>query len=251
MNRHLFSAALAYALMGLWLLLVMAVPARAGDGLFPTRLADHADTIRAALIVEGAPEEAELSLSSPDSEISVAESGAIIIETVSYNRASGRFLVRARGAAGEPLVAISGVAAASVTLPVPAREIPRGAVVTEEDIDFIEIIEGSASRFLDDAGLIIGKETRRPLAKGAPLRASDLKSPILIKRGASVTIVFEAPGMRLTQTASALENGADGDLIAFRNVASGAEIKAAVVSPSLARAPHGAVPSRHASYSPE
>lgn len=251
MNRHPFPAAFAYALMGLWLVLVMAVPARAQEALTPTRLADHAETIRAALIAEGAPDDAALSLSAPDAEISVAESGTILIETVSYNRASGRFLIRARGAAGEPLIAISGAAATSVTLPAAARDIPRGGIVTEEDVDFIEIIDGSASRFLDDERLIIGMEARRPLAKGAPLRAADLKRPILIKRGASVTVVLEAPGLRLTQIASALESGAAGDLIAFRIVTSGAEIKAAVVSPSLARAPLGAASMRHAAYSPE
>lgn len=251
MNRHSTPAVLAYALMGLWLVLVMAVPARAQEILIPTRLADHVSTIRAALIAEGAPEDAVVSLSAPDAEIKVPAKAAIIIETVGYNRASGRFLIRARGAAGEPLVAISGAAASAVTLPVPARDIPRGGVVGEGDIDFMEINDGAASRFLDDADLIVGKEARRPLAKGEPLRANDLRAPVLIKRGARVTIVLEAPGLRLTQLASALESGAEGDLIAFRNITSGAEIKAIVASPAHAEAPLSAASARHAALSPE
>ncbi len=250
MNRNAFNSAFAAALMGLWLVLVMAIPARADEALIPTRLEDHAGAIRAALIAEGAPEDSALSLSAPGAEIRVAEMGSIIIETVSYNRASGRFLIRARGAAGEPLVAVSGVVARARTLPVPARDIPRGWALTEGDIDFIEIIDGGAERYLEDAGLIIGKEARRPLAAGAPLRANDLMSPILIRRGAGVTVMLEAPGLRLTQVATALESGAEGDLIAFRNAASGAELKAIVVSPTLARSPAGA-PARHAALSPE
>jgi flagella basal body P-ring formation protein FlgA len=250
MNRSALNSAFATALMGLWLVFATAIPARAGEALMPTRLEDHADAIRAALIAEGAPEDAALSLSAPGAEIRVAESGSIIIETVSYNRASGRFLIRARGAEGEPLIAISGVAARAVTFPVPARDIPRGGAVTEDDLDFIEIIDGGADHYLQDADQIIGKEARRPLLAGAPLRANDLKSPILIKRGASVTVILEAPGLRLTQIANALENGAEGDLIAFRNAASGAEIKALVVSPSLAKSPAGAN-ARHAALSPE
>lgn len=251
MNRSLPHSALAAALMGLWLVLVMAIPARAEEALMPTRLEDHAETILAALVAEGAPDDAKLSLSAPGAEIRLADQGSIIIETVSYNRASGRFLIRARGAPGQSLVAISGVAARAVALPVPARDIPRGGAVAEEDIDFIEIIDGGAERYLEDPDLIIGKEARRPLAAGAPLRANDLKSPILIKRGAAVTVVLEAPGLRLTQVANALESGAEGDLIAFRNAASGAEIKAFVVSSSLARSPAGAAPARHAALSPE
>lgn len=251
MTHRAPSAAIANALMGLWLVIVLAVPARAQDAFIPTRLADHADAIRAALIAEGAPENAALSLSAPDAEIQIAADGDLIIETVSYNRSSGRFLIRARGAPGEPLVAISGAAAASVTLPVPARDIPRGGAVSEDDIDFIEIIDGAAGRYVDDADFIIGKEARRPLTKGAPVRAADLRSPILIQRGAAATIVLESPGLRLTQVATALDSGAEGELIAFRNAASGAEFKAVVISAGLARAAPGAAAARHAALSPE
>ena len=251
MNHRPLNAALAYALMGLWLVLVTAIPARAEGGLLLTRLADHSDAIRTAVIAEGAPADAELSLSAPDAEIRVAEEGGIIIETVSYNRASGRFLIRARGAPGAPLVAISGDAAIAVTLPVPARDIPRGGVISEDDIDFVEIIDAGATRYLDDLSLVIGKEARRPLLKGAPFRPADLESPVLIKRGTTVAVLLEAPGLRLTQMATALESGAAGDLITFRNVTSGVEIRAGVVSSSLARVPRGDALPRHAALSPE
>ncbi len=247
MNRIRMPGAFGLAMMGLWLLLIMAAPARAEDYLTATRLADHAEAIKAALVAEGAPEDAEISLTAPDAVIRVIDAATIEVESVSYNRATGRFLVRARGAPGEPLVAISGSAATAVLLPVPARDIPRGGIITEDDLDFIEIIDGSARQFLDDADLMLGKEARRPLAHGAPLRASDLKSPILIKRGASVTVVLTAPGLRLTQVAVALESGAGGELIAFRNVNSDSQIKATVVSPGLAEAPFARAGGRHAS----
>lgn len=246
MNRSRLSGMLGYALMGLWLVLTLAAPARAEGPLTPTRLADHADAIRAALIAEGAPEEAEISLSAPEAVIHVGDAASFTVESVSFNRATGRFLIRARGNPGEPLVAVSGSAAAPVTLPVPARDIPRGGVITEDDIDFIAVIDGSARQFLDDADAMIGKETRRPLAQGKPVRLSDLKSPILIKRGASVTILLEAPGLRLTQVALALESGAEGDVIAFRNAGSGSDIKATVISARFARAPFAAGGQRHA-----
>lgn len=237
MNRISHHALLSYALTALFLVLLLGVPARAETALTPTRLSDHAQAIRAALIAEGAPEDATISLSAPDAPVRIAEGGALIIETVSYNRASGRFLIRARGAAGEPLIAVSGAAAAPVVLPVPARDIPRGGVITEDDIEFRESTDADAARFLSDARLIVGKEARRPLARGAALRAADLHAPIVMKRGAAATIVLEAPGLRLTQIASALENGAEGDLIRFRNINSGTEVRAVVLSSSLAAAP--------------
>ncbi len=250
MNRISSDAVIAWALMGLFLTLLFAVPARAEDALTATRLADHAGAIRAALIGEGAPEDVEISLAAPDSVVRVAEGESLVVETVSFNRASGRFLIRARGAAGEPLLAVSGSAAAPTVLPVPAHDIPRGVVITEDDLVFRETIDAGAARFLSDADFIIGKEARRPLVKGAPLREGDLHAPIVMKRGAAATIVLEAPGLRLTQIASALESGAEGDLIRFRNINSGAEIRAVVLSSALAAAPHGAL-NRHVALQTE
>ncbi len=240
MNRISFNAVIAWSFMGLFLTLLLAVPARAEDALTATRLADHAGAIRVALIAEGAPEDARISLAAPDAVVSVAEGAPLVVETVSYNRASGRFLIRARGAPGEPLIAVSGSAASPTVLPVPAHDIPRGGVITEDDLEYRETIDAGVARFLDDAEYIIGKEARRPLVKGAPVREGDLHAPIVMKRGAAATVVLEAPGLRLTQIASALENGAEGDLIRFRNINSGTEIRAVVLSSALAAAPHGA-----------
>lgn len=250
MNRISSHAVVAWGLMGLFLALLLAVPARAQDAPTLTRLADHAGAVRAALIAEGAPDDAAISLAAPDAVVRVAAGEALGIETVSFNRASGRFLIRARGAAGEPLIAISGVAASPTVLPAPARDIPRGAVITEDDIEYRETTDAGAAHFLSDTDFIIGKTARRPLAKGAPLRASDLQAPIVMRRGATATVVLEAPGLRLTQIASALENGAEGDLIRFRNVNSGAEIRAVVQSPTLAAATGRAV-IRHAALQTE
>ncbi len=250
MNRIFSHSVFGWAMMGLFLTLLLAIPARAEEALLLTRLADHAGEIRAALIAEGAPEDAEISLSAPDAVVRIGEGQSLVIETVSFNRASGRFLIRARGAVGEPLIAISGAAAAPTVLPVPARDIPRGGVITEDDIEYRDWLDAGAARFLSDADHIIGKEARRPLVKGAPLRAADLHAPIIMKRGATATIVLEAPGLKLTQMASALENGAEGDLIRFRNINSGAEIRAVVLSSALAAAPRGAG-ARHAALQTE
>jgi hypothetical protein len=98
MNRISNHAVLAWMLMGLFLTLLFAIPARAEGPLAPPRVADHADVIRAALIAEGAPEDLALTLAAPDAVVRVADGATLMIETVSYNRASGRFLIRARGA---------------------------------------------------------------------------------------------------------------------------------------------------------
>jgi flagella basal body P-ring formation protein FlgA len=139
--------------------------------------------------------------------------------------------------AASPAAAIEPPAAPVAALPVPARDIARGEILAEGDLRWDEIATVRTGTYIDDADLIIGQSARRPLAAGAPLRKSDLAAPILIKRGAAATVVLEAPGIRLSQAAAALQSGAHGDLIAFRNLNSGREFKAVVVAKDLARAP--------------
>lgn len=229
---------ISYVAMAMWLLQLFISPVHADDGAAShSILANHLDEIRSALIDAGAPADAKITLTAPQSVIAVGVSDQIFIENAAYNASSGRFLMRARGAPDSPTIAISGVAISTVTVPVPARSINRNEPITEADLQWIEITDARAQAFIADADAIIGKVARRLLAVGEPLRKADLASPVLIKRGAISTIVLEAPGIRLTQNAVAAENGGAGDLIAFRNVNSNIEIKAVVMGPNLAKAP--------------
>lgn len=225
----------AYAAMAMWLLQLAISPVRAeAPATEQSRLQDHVEEIRAALIARGASENVKVTLAAPDAVIAAEE---LKIDSVSFNAATGRFLARAQGAPGTPLFVIAGTAATPILVPVPARQIERNEAITDADLDWIEIVDARASLYVNDADAIIGKIARRPLAAGAPLRKMDLTAPILIKRGATATIVLEAPGIRLTQNAVALENGAAGDLISFRNINSDREIKAVVTGAGIAKAP--------------
>lgn len=228
----------AYAFVALWLLQIMAFPARAESlsAPAPVRLVDLSSQILDALVAEGAPADARLTLSAPEAVILVAGERPRF-ESVSYNRSSGRFLIRLRRAEGEPLIAVTGSAGSPAFLPVAAREIARGETLGEDDLDWIEIADGRSAHYLADAEAVIGLAARRPIATGSPFRAIDLARPVLIKRGASVTVILESRGLRLTQTGVALANGSEGDLIAIRNVNSDREIKATVIGENLARAP--------------
>lgn len=227
---------LAYVAMAMWLLQLAISPADAAETV-RSRLSDHLDEIVAALVQKGAPANAKITLAAADAVV-VAEAGkALSFDGVSYNPATGRFLMRAVGAEGSPAIAVTGVAAAPVLLPVPARVVARNEIIDEADIDWIEIAVARADAYIADADMIIGKLARRPLAAGAPLRQADLQSPTLIKRGETAMIVLQAPGLRLTQAGVALANGGAGDIIAFRNITSDREIKAVVVAKGVARAP--------------
>ena len=227
------SGLIAYVAMAMWLLQLAISPVRAEEA-GQTRAAAHIGEIRAALIAHGASQNIKVTLAAPDTLVTAGADGAIVIDSISFNPATGRFLARV---AGTPPDAITGVAAASALVPVLVRAIDRNETINESDIDWIEVAEAQAAQYVTDADAMIGKIARRPLAASTPLRKADLTAPILIKRGATATIVLEAPGIRLTQNAVALENGGAGDLVGFRNINSNLEIKAVVAGVNLARAP--------------
>ena len=57
-----------------------------------------------------------------------------------------------------------------------------------------------------------------------------------IRRGDSVSLVYQAPGMSLTMRARALEDGAIGQPIRLQNTSSNRTIEAVVTGPGAARA---------------
>jgi flagella basal body P-ring formation protein FlgA len=80
-----------------------------------------------------------------------------------------------------------------------------------------------------------GKETRRALKAGEIIRASDLKRPTLVAKGSNVTMLFVAPGMQLTSTGRALEDGGQGDSITVLNPTSYRKVEAVVVKAGTVR----------------
>ena len=60
---------------------------------------------------------------------------------------------------------------------------------------------------------VAGMEARRALKAGELIRTSDLKRPTMVAKGSTVTMLFEAPGMRLSAVGRALAEGAEGDTI--------------------------------------
>jgi len=238
MPRHLREIP-ARAAAALLVIAAIASPAAAApDGaLIKTRLADHVEEFRAVLAAKGVSPDARLTLAAPEAIVESAPGAPLVFESATFNPATGRFLIRARGAEGAPLIAVAGVVATPVTLPVLARALDRNEAISEEDIGWIELADARAGAFVDDADLLIGKVARRPLPAGQPLRKTDVQSPVLVRRGETATIVLEAPGLRLTQGAVALASGGAGDIVAFRNINSDREIKAVVAAKGVAKAP--------------
>ena len=126
--------------------------------------------------------------------------------------------------------------APEVDVAVLKSDVARGAVIAEEDLDYkpIPLSRANASvvRAITD---VAGKEARRALKAGELIRSSDLKRPTMVAKGSTVTMLFEAPGMRLTALGRALVEGAEGDTITILNPTSFRKVEAVVVKAGTVR----------------
>ena len=125
---------------------------------------------------------------------------------------------------------------AEVDVAVLKSDVARGDVIAEEDLEYKSIplarANTSVVRAITDAA---GKEARRALRAGELIRASDLKRPTMVAKGSTVTMLFEAPGMRLTALGRALAEGAEGDTITILNPTSFRKVEAVVVKAGTVR----------------
>jgi flagella basal body P-ring formation protein FlgA len=119
---------------------------------------------------------------------------------------------------------------------VPSHDIARGTLITESDVEtkavpVLRLNEAMVQNLSD----IVGKEAKRALRAGETLRMSDLKHPTLVAKGATVTMMFDAPGVALTAVGRALAEGGEGDSIAVLNPTSYRQVVAVITGPGTVR----------------
>ena len=119
------------------------------------------------------------------------------------------------------LLAASSAYASTVRVVVPAHDIARGEVIAESDLTFATV-DGNAlmSGVPTKMDEIVGQQTRRMLASGQPFRGEDLRRPIVVTKGQTVTMQFTAPGVELSAMGRAMSEGGIGDTVTIQNPAS-------------------------------
>jgi flagella basal body P-ring formation protein FlgA len=127
--------------------------------------------------------------------------------------------------------------APSVRVVVPVRDIARGEVISDSDLTFgsvagAALMNGTVTS-MDDAR---GMEARRVLRAGEVLSTSDLRHPVVVSRGQTVTMTFDAPGVGLTAMGRAMSEGGIGDTVTVQNPASFRMVSAIVTAAGTVRA---------------
>jgi len=138
----------------------------------------------------------------------------------------------------------SAAMAATVRIVVPAHDIARGDVIGENDLTYATV-DGAAlmSGVPTKMDEIKGMQARRVLSTGQPFRGEDVRRPIVVIKGQTVTMQFAAPGVELTAMGRAMSEGGIGDTVTIQNPASYRMIAATVTGPGTVRANGGPIAS--------
>ncbi|MGE4526860.1 MAG: flagellar basal body P-ring formation chaperone FlgA, partial [Rhodospirillaceae bacterium] len=127
-------------------------------------------------------------------------------------------------------VPVSGRAYATEPMPVLAVTVNRGDIIQASDVTVAHVrtglLQGGA---IADPRALVGKQARRTIKEGMPVKASQVQTPVLVNRGDPVIIYYALKSMNLTAKGKALDSGGQGDVIRVLNPKSNRTLMAKVV----------------------
>jgi len=233
----------------------------AGQPMSSQQWRQHVEQSIAAYLETAAQIEAQWSVDarlSPQQEQMLAQSQGLI--RVDGGRAPWvgpqQFDLHFETAAGSQHLGISAQVRMVHNMIVAKRELPRGVMVRERDLEFRETevhsIGHASQKVFRRIDQVVGQETTRAVAAGQPLSERYLRRPLLVRRGDPVTVYARSGGIRVRTTARATQDGARGDVITVETLLRPRRKRfdARVVDPQVVEVWAGAVPVETQARSP-
>ena len=165
-----------------------------------------------------------------------SETNALDVVRTHYEPRGGRFEVTfevpGRDATRRNVLRYAGTILETAEIVAPARPIARGEVLQPGDL----IVTRRSKAEIGSEGAItpgeaVGLAAKQALRVGQILRHNDLTKAALVTRNDTVTITYEVPGVLLTLRGTALDSGAEGDIVNVLNVQSKRTLQGVVAGP--------------------
>ncbi|GAA4491633.1 flagellar basal body P-ring formation chaperone FlgA [Gluconacetobacter tumulicola] len=162
----------------------------------------------------------------------------VVLSDVKWDQRSGWFSATAYR--GQPTgditrdsFMLTGVIHAARRLLVYAHALPAGSVISASDVQLDESYAGHiGSRAFTNEADIDGMTVTRGVVAGSAVLDQDLHRTVLMHKGDPAVITFAAPGVHLTATGRALEDGGAGQYVHILNLSSSMIVTGRVVSAS-------------------
>lgn len=119
-------------------------------------------------------------------------------------------------------------------MPVAARPMAKGAIVTGNDIQLARMNATALGKdSIENLADVIGRSLTKDVGQGEMFKASSVVIPPVITAGSRVTVLFRQNRLEITAGGTALENGGLGQDIRVRNDSSKKVVIGRVVEPGL------------------
>ncbi|HYC04642.1 MAG TPA: flagellar basal body P-ring formation chaperone FlgA [Azospirillaceae bacterium] len=199
--------------------------------------ADIEKALTEALAAAGAPAGTQVTLDNPRLALAAPAGAAVTVENLSWDAPRSRFaaeLVAVVDGTPTQRQKVGGKAVAMLELPVLNRRVMPGEVIAEGDVDWISLPRDRAGAgVLTEPTALVGQTVRRGVAPFQPVRAGDVRAPVVVARGALVTIMLQSATMTLTAQGKAMAEGGMDETIRVVNTASSRVVEARIAGPDL------------------
>jgi flagella basal body P-ring formation protein FlgA len=114
--------------------------------------------------------------------------------------------------------------------PVPRTVIYPGDVIRDDMLMDVPVkeVQGAVDSMVRARSGVVGKMARRTLLPGRAIMPIALNNPRAVINGAEVRLVYVDGGLSIVTSASALQDGAVGDMIKVRNADSGVTVSGVI-----------------------
>jgi flagella basal body P-ring formation protein FlgA len=210
-------------------LLLLSWPALAAEEkakLFTLSYAQAEEAVSAALADKGVAEKVAAFINGRQKDDFYSYSKPLTVETrgLQFDKTSGRWSANLLMlSAGEVVTALpaSGRFDVLAEIPVLKRVVKNGQLIEAADVEIRDIaVSQVRSDTVTDMASLIGKSPAYSVSPGRPIRTHEISAPPMIKKNSLVQMHYRSPGMEITTSGQAMEDGAKGDIINVKNIAS-------------------------------
>jgi flagellar basal body P-ring formation protein FlgA len=213
----------------------------------PLRRDDVLDAVRSALIAGGASSDCDVELAGFTPPLVPEDADPRpVVSDLDYDANAGRFsaVLSIAGKEMEPIhLRVAGRVDDTTDVPVATGRLFPGSVLRAEDVHLarvhVDMLRADVVRRMSDT---IGMELKQQIAPGQPIGQGELTRPALVRKGATVLMLLDSPGIALTAQGQALEPGAIGERIRVLNPTSRAVVEAEVIGSGRVRVTPGGLP---------
>ncbi len=144
---------------------------------------------------------------------------------------NGRFTAQLKPQYGEYTIEMKGGFSVNQKVPVLARNVSKGQLITQEDIELKSFPRSAITgSHISDIKKLVGKSAAKSLAKDRMLTEDDIRNPVTIAKNSAVSAIYRAGGIEVKALAVALEDGSEGEVIRLKNFDSGKVFRAVVMA---------------------